>query len=123
MPTRPETGPPAGQQDPAANTLRVEPSSIPELRRAFEAALNRLDPQVDMAITDLRIRPWAGDPVSAEAATEFNRASVDSGEGALNALQSYQRQLKAAADALRDAEAQYRATEGDNAALWGKKQR
>ncbi|WP_143174375.1 transcriptional regulator [Streptoalloteichus hindustanus] len=115
--------PTTGQQSPLANTLRVEPSSIPELRRAFESALNRLDPQVDMAITDLRIRPWAGDPVSAEAATRFNDASVDSGEGALHALQSYQRQLKAAADALRDAEAQYRATEGDNAALWGKKHR
>ncbi|GGM66000.1 hypothetical protein GCM10012275_40720 [Longimycelium tulufanense] len=122
--SRPENGSPPGEPDAAGQpTLHVDPAAIPELRRAFEAALSRLDPQVDMAVTDLRIRPWAGDPVSAEAAERFNRVSVSGSEAALAALQGYQRQLRAAAEALQGAEHQYRTAEGENTALWGPQQR
>ncbi|HEY8373364.1 MAG TPA: transcriptional regulator [Pseudonocardiaceae bacterium] len=120
LPTRPGTDSSGNLPDGeipvlgGEQALRVDPSSVPELRRAFEAALSRLDPQVDLAITDLRIRPWAGDPISAEATDQFNRHSIEGPEAALTALRNYQSQLKAAADALREVEEQYRRAEDDN---------
>jgi hypothetical protein len=98
-------------------TLRVDPAAIPSLRRAFSNALTKLDKQIELAITDIRIRPWAGDPVSAEAAQQFNQRSVDAGDSALAALQGYQRQLKSAMDALQQVDEQYRVIEGDNTTL------
>lgn len=96
--------------------FHVDHAAIPRLRRTFTDAITKLDKQIEMAITEIRVRPWAGDPVSAEAAQQFNKRSVDAGDSALAALQGYQRQLKSAMDALQQVEEQYRAVEGDNRA-------
>ncbi|MBP2474664.1 hypothetical protein JOF53_003536 [Crossiella equi] len=94
--------------------LRVEQASIPGMRKAFQGALDKLTPQIGHARTDLRMRPWAGDPVSGEAAEKFNERSMDGGEAALSALEGYQRQLQTAVRALQDVEYEYRGTEAGN---------
>ena len=105
---------------PVAHRLNVEPGSIPTLRKAFSTALTKLDKQIELAVTEFRVRPWAGDPVSAEAAEIFNERSVSSGDSALEALQNYQKQLKQAMDSLDVVERQYRVIEGDNTGLMNK---
>jgi len=105
--------------DPAAiisGGFRVDPAAIPGLRKVFTTALVKLDKQIEMAVSDVRIRPWAGDPVSQQAATDFNdhTLGVDS---ALDALLAYQRQLKGALDALTQVEQGYHTIEQDNTTL------
>ncbi|WP_433265406.1 transcriptional regulator [Actinosynnema sp. CS-041913] len=100
-----------------SHTLNVEPTAIPGLRSAFAGALTKLDQQIELAITEVRVRPWAGDPVSADAAERFNERSVESGDSALTALRDYQQQLKGAMDALTLVEQQYRSIEDDNTGL------
>lgn len=90
-----------------AHHVRVEPGAIPRIQSSFERALDQLRPQVQSAIDDLRVRPWAGDPVSDAAAQRFNQASLDDGAGAYHALRDYQRQLRSAADALHTAHQAY----------------
>jgi hypothetical protein len=100
----------------AAGGFRVDPAAIPGLRKVFTTALVKLDKQIEMAVSDVRIRPWAGDPVSQQAATDFNdhTLGVDS---ALDALTAYQRQLKGALDALTQVEQGYHTIEQDNTTL------
>jgi hypothetical protein len=92
-----------------SHTLSVDPNAIPSLRSAFSSALAKLDQQIELAVTEVRVRPWAGDGVSVEAAEKFNQRSFSEGDSALGSLQSYQRQLKSAMDALDLVEKQYRA--------------
>lgn len=102
---------------PLSHTLNVDPAAIPSLKSAFSGALSKLDKQIEMAITEVRVRPWAGDPVSQDAAEKFNDRSLESGDSALGALQDYQQQLKTAMDALTLVEQQYQAIENDNSGL------
>ncbi|WP_344871196.1 transcriptional regulator [Allokutzneria multivorans] len=102
--------------------MKVEKAAIPTMRKAFQRALDRLTPEVGQARSDLRIRPWAGDPVSAEAAERFNDRSVDSGEAALGALEGYQQQLNNAVSALEQIERGYRRMESGNRDLMDGKQ-
>ncbi|MGO1055924.1 transcriptional regulator [Crossiella sp. CA198] len=95
--------------------VRVEEAAIPTMRKAFQKALDKLTPQIGHARTDLRMRPWAGDPVSDEAAQKFNDRSMDGGDAALSALEGYQQQLQTAVRALQEVEYEYRATERGNA--------
>ena len=113
MPQRTTTPDPAAI---ASGGFRVDPAAIPGLRKVFTTALVKLDKQIEMAVSDVRIRPWAGDPVSQQAATDFNdhTLGVDS---ALDALQAYQRQLKGALDALSQVEQGYHTIEQDNTTL------
>ena len=113
MPQRTTTPDPAAV---AAGGFKVDPAAIPSLRRVFTTALVKLDQQIEMAISDVRIRPWAGDPVSQQAASDFN-AHSSGGDSALDALQAYQRQLRGALDALTEVEQGYRAVEQDNTKL------
>ncbi|WP_246843026.1 transcriptional regulator [Allokutzneria sp. NRRL B-24872] len=106
----------------AGQRMKVEKSAIPTMRKAFQRALDRLTPEVGQARSDLRIRPWAGDPVSAEAAERFNDRSVDSGEAALGALEGYQQQLNNAVSALEQIERGYRRMESGNRDLMDGKQ-
>ena len=73
MPQRTTTPDPAA----VAGGFRVDPAAIPGLRKVFTTALVKLDKQIEMAISDVRIRPWAGDPVSQQAATDFNDHTLD----------------------------------------------
>ncbi|WP_063798914.1 PE domain-containing protein [Nocardia sp. NRRL S-836] len=97
--------------------LRVDPSAIPEARKAFEHALSEFDNKIKQAVEDLPTRPWAGDPISSETAKAFNQQTSDA---ALTALATYRKQLQQVVDQLTKIEEQYRMVEGDNTALWGK---
>ncbi|WP_345358500.1 hypothetical protein [Saccharopolyspora cebuensis] len=95
--------------------MQVEPSSIPKLVSALQESLDSVGVQIEHAITELRIRPWAGDPISSYAAGEFNDRSLGGGEDALTALCGYRDQLQAAAESLERAGQQYRVIDEDNA--------
>ncbi|KJK33994.1 transcriptional regulator [Lentzea aerocolonigenes] len=110
----------ADSSPPVSHELSVEPEAIPALRSTFSSALTKLDKQIEMAITEFRVRPWAGDPVSAEAAEKFNDRSISDGDSALQALLNYQRQLKTAMDNLNQIERQYQVVEGDNTGMMNK---
>lgn len=95
-------------------TLKVDREAIPHLRKVFNSALTKLDQQIEIAMTGIRVSPWAGDPVSAGAATQLNDHSVDGTDSALNALRAYQQRLKSASDALTQVAEQYQVVESDN---------
>lgn len=122
MPYSPQTGgaPQAGLiPDPLSSSgaakLRVERDAVPALRRVFDNALAKLDVQIDLAITGVRVAPWAGDPVSQDAATSFNDHSLNTPSSALNALLAYQQRLKSASDALDQVASEYQIVEHENA--------
>jgi hypothetical protein len=96
-------------------TLRVDRDAIPHLRRVFDSALSKLDEQIELAMSGVRVMPWAGDPVSENVATAFNNHSVDATDSALNALRAYQQRLKSASDALTQVAEAYRLAETGNA--------
>ena len=97
--------------------LKVDPSAIPQARKAFEQALSEFDEKITRAVQDLPTRPWAGDPISSETSKAFNEQTS---EKALAALDFYKKQLVGVIDQLKMIEEQYRQTEGDNEAMWGK---
>ena len=109
------TGPPSG----IGNMVRVDPASIPHLVSALQSSLDSVGIQIEHAITDLRIRPWAGDPVSATAAEQFNQRSVGGDHAALTALCGYRDQLQAAAESLQLAGRQYQQVEDANTQRMG----
>lgn len=123
MPYSPQTGGarqvsqiPDPLSSSGAATLRVDREAVPALRKVFDNALAKLDVQIDLAITGVRVAPWAGDPVSQNAATSFNDHSIDTPSSALNTLLAYQQRLKSASDALNQVAIEYQIVEHDNAA-------
>jgi hypothetical protein len=100
--------------------LRVDPSAIPEARKAFEHALDEFDTKIRFAVEQLPTKPWAQDPISSETSKAFNEQT--SGK-ALAALKIYREQLVGVIDQLKMIEEQYRKVEGDNTAMWGKHHR
>lgn len=100
-------------------TLRVDRDSVPHLRKVFDDAMSKLDVQIELAMTAVRVAPWAGDPVSQNAAQNFNNHTLDGPGSALDALRAYQRQLKSASDALEKVAEEYRIVESDNSASFG----
>ena len=78
--------PDLGASPATAARLRVDRESLPKLRRVFNDALAKLDVQINEAITAVRVSPWAGDPVSENAASRFNDHSINDADSALNVL-------------------------------------
>jgi hypothetical protein len=105
--------------DAGGRSLHVEPSAIPHLVSALQSSLDSVGVQIEHAITELRIRPWAGDPVSSTAAEQFNERSLGGGSDALTALCGYRDQLQSAAESLTVANRQYQRVEDSNAQLLG----
>lgn len=97
-----------------AKSVQVDPSAIPHLVSALQSSLDSVGLQIEHAITELRIRPWAGDPVSNGAATAFNERSISGGDNALTALCGYRDELQSAAQSLQMAKRQYEVVEDDN---------
>lgn len=101
--------------------LSIEPSAIPEARKVFTDALDRLEIQLRDARRALEAREWAGDPVSRETAEKFNQDTFTAGESAaFTALVAYRNQLQGVVEQLTAIEADYRRVEGDNTASWGR---
>ncbi|HEX7658149.1 MAG TPA: transcriptional regulator [Pseudonocardiaceae bacterium] len=108
--------PDLGASPATAARLRVDRESLPKLRRVFNDALAKLDVQINEAITAVRVSPWAGDPVSENAASRFNDHSINDADSALNVLMAYQQRLKSASDALEVVAQQYQDVEDGNTA-------
>lgn len=100
--------------------LKVDPSAIPQARKAFEQALAEFEEKIAPAVADLPTKPWAADPISSETSKAFNEQTS---EKALAALTFYKKQLTGVIDQLKAIEQQYILTEGENAAMWGKQLR
>jgi hypothetical protein len=107
---------------PSPNVLRVDPGAVPGLRDAFAGALAKVDRQIELAEADLRVAPWANDPVSTEAADAFNSRAVDASESALGMLRAYRRQLSTAVETLDRTAEQYAASDEDNSATVGRQE-
>lgn len=108
----PPTSP--GHGSAGMQSMQVDPTAIPGLVNKLQSALDSVGVQIEHAITELRIQPWAGDPVSVNAAAEFNRKSIGGEEDALTSLCLYRDQLQAAAESLEQANRQYEHIEDDN---------
>jgi hypothetical protein len=102
-------------------TLRVAPSAIPAVRSALQTTLEEVRNHISlMQVAALIEQPWLGDSASHAVYKLYNQHVMHATNGPFAALQAYRDQLMAAHDALADAENHYRATEGDNSALWGR---
>ena len=106
------------QQD----VLRLQPHMIPAFRASLAGALD----QLDGALVHLRQKahlpaPWMGDEVSGEVAAHYMQRAVDGPESSYGSLVAYRDELTRVHDTLQQMEDDYRRTEGDNAALWGRK--
>ncbi|GLZ38561.1 transcriptional regulator [Actinokineospora sp. NBRC 105648] len=96
--------------------LDVTPEAVPGLRSAFATALARVDHELELADTGLRVEPWAKDPVSQDAGKGINALTVDHEQAAIEALRAYRRQLDTAVHTLETITEQYRLLEEDNQA-------
>ncbi|MFI9811133.1 transcriptional regulator [Saccharothrix variisporea] len=104
--------------------LHVDPTAIPEAKKVFADALERLDAQLQDADFALRAKNWAGDPVSKETAQKFNQDTFEAGDSAaLTAIKEYRKQLEGVVQQLQAIEDNYRRVEGDNVASWGRVKR
>lgn len=112
-------GGPTGPTYSGPQQLRIEPSAIPGALVAFRDAYDAVAAKV-RDLRGLEVREWAKDPVSGETATQFSRRTSGDGDSAMECLTGYEKQLKQVISSLEQAEAQYQALEGNNAALWGK---
>lgn len=102
--------------------LRVEPHAIPRLRQALDDALEMLSPVVQrLGWEGYLPEPWFADPVSIRTAEHYNEVVMRSEHGAYAAMLAYEAELVTMRDALAAAEERYRVTEGENAALWGRR--
>lgn len=95
--------------------LRVDRDAVPGLRSAFADALTRVDRQLDFVEKELRVTPWAQDPVSLGASTTFNDRSLDAdADAAVDQLRSYRDQLDAAIQNLDVTAEQYQKIDEEN---------
>ena len=102
-------------------TLRVEPGAIAAVRAAVEASIDELDPfLVRLGMEGYIPQAWLGDQISVSLHTYYNTYVMEAPEGPYAVLKAYQAELVRIRDNLQLLEDQYRRTEGDNAALWGR---
>ena len=104
------------------NHFQLDRAAVPALRDAFADALAKVSRQVELANSDLRLSPWANDPVSADATAAFNACAVGSGESALSQLEAYRTQLGEAVEALDRTATQYHVSDEDSSVTVGKQE-
>jgi len=106
---------------PIPVVLRVQPSAIPALQKAFDGALADLTVHLTRLQHEGYLREaWLGDEMSIEVQDFYNRHVMLSTDGPFAALQAYRAELMKIRDTLGLMEEEYRRTEGDNAELWGR---
>jgi len=96
------------------DVIKVDPDAVPGLRSAFADALDRVDRQLELAESELRVAGWAKDPVSQGATVLFNDRSVEADRSAVETLRAYRAQLDAAVQNLDRTGEQYDKTDKDN---------
>jgi hypothetical protein len=104
------------------NRVYVDPEAVPGLRDAFADALAKVDQEIELASSGLRVTSWANDPVSVKATSSFNNRSVDTAASAVDNLRAFRRELSSAVDKLTLTAAQYKLSEQDNTSNVGKEE-
>ena len=104
------------------DVLRLQPHMIPALRAEFRSAVD----EISSALTNLKrnaylAAPWLGDEVSGEVAAHYTTRALDGPASSYQSLLAYRDELTRIHDTLQQMEDDYRRTEGDNAARWGRK--
>ena len=106
------------QQD----VLRLAPHMIPALGAACGSALQQLDDALSgLQRTGYLSGPWLGDEISADVAHHYTRRALDEPTSSYRSLVAYRDELDRVHETLRRMEDDYRRTEGDNAARWGRR--
>ena len=107
---------------PSPVTLRVEPHTIPALRAAFYDAADALNEHVTRLQEEGQIKePWLGDETSSGVYSYYKQNVMDVTNGPIAALAAFSTELMAVHDTLKRMEDEYRRSEGDNTALWGRR--
>ena len=107
--------------DRQQDVLRVQPHMIPTVRANFRTAVNQVnDALVDLSRRGFLPAPWLGDETSHEVAAHYTETAMNGPQSSYEYLLAYRDELLRVHDTLQQMEANYRRTEGDNAALWGR---
>jgi hypothetical protein len=103
-----------------AVTLRVDRSTLPAVKAAFDEAIADVRSQVRrLGRTAFIPEPWLGDPISSSAQTHYNTVVMDSAEGAYSAMVAYVDELIRIRDSLQAMEDQYNRTDAEIAGDMG----
>ncbi|MBP2322778.1 hypothetical protein JOF56_003163 [Kibdelosporangium banguiense] len=97
----------------AEEGFQFDPQVLPRLHSAFADALAKVDRQIELARSELRVTAWAGDSVSGYAHTRFNARSLDGEANALQALEDYREALNTLVVKLHKGAGDYRDSEDD----------
>ena len=104
------------------DVLRVQPQMIPAVRTTVRSAIDQLnDAILGLGRRGFLPQPWLGDEASDAVATHYTSRAMNGPESSFQALISYRDELTRIHDTLQQTEDHYRRTEGNNAALWGRK--
>ncbi|HEX4361307.1 MAG TPA: hypothetical protein VH141_27475 [Pseudonocardia sp.] len=97
--------------------LTLEPSMIPKLRRAFQSALDQLEPLARGGADQFRMtRPAMADGASTEFQAAFNKIAADGPESAAQSLRAYRQRLAGVLKQLGDIQRAYDSNEHETAA-------
>ncbi|MEV1291313.1 PE domain-containing protein [Pseudonocardia sp. NPDC049635] len=92
--------------------LRIDPSTPPTVVAALDRAADRLATVLDRLDADARrVRPWLGDPVSAQAAARYAGHAADGADAAIERIRALRTELVRARDAVARSGRAYTATE------------
>ena len=102
--------------------LHLQPDMLPVVRASFLAAFQQLHDSLSALYRGGYLAgPWLGDETSNEVAAHYTRRAMDAPGSSYQALVAYRDELARVHDTLQRMEDQYRRTEGDNAAIWGRR--
>jgi hypothetical protein len=105
--------------DSSRAVLRVEPSTIPQLRTLLAECLDLLREKLNNLNRDGRmVDAWMNDPVSLRMRDVYNESVMNAADGGYAALRAYEGELKRVYDELGRMEEEYRRTEDENTALF-----
>jgi len=103
-----------GDQFFGAAELHVPPEAIPAVREVLKTMLD----DIEVPLRKLRFgghmtEAWLQDPVSISVMEAYNQYVMEASDGMYAAIVQYRDQIKAAVEALTDAEKHYDNTESD----------
>ncbi|HEY4007062.1 MAG TPA: hypothetical protein VGM60_18005 [Pseudonocardia sp.] len=77
-----------------ASGLKLEPDMIPKLRRAFENAIQQLQPALGQAQSAQLAAPAMKDQASVDFQTAFNKSAVQGPDSAAESLKAFHQRLQ-----------------------------
>jgi hypothetical protein len=106
------------QQD----VLRLQPHMIPAVRTTIRSAIDQLnDAILGLGRRGFLPQPWLGDETSDAVAAHYTSRAMNGPDSSFRAIMAYRAELTRIHDTLQQMEDDYRRTEGDNTAMWGRK--